>query len=181
MRQRVEDLVGGRAKLMWVSTFHSACVRILRKEVTRFGYGSNFSIYDDADSRRLMALVCRDLDLDPKRYNPRAVLNWVSNCKNELLDPAAAAGTAQNALERVFAECYTTYQARLRDANALDFDDLLMTTVHLFQAFPEVRETYRRRFRRVLVDEYQDTNHAQYALVRELCGAGDGHPTYSRR
>ena len=172
MRQRVEDLVGGRAKLMWVSTFHSACVRILRKEVTRFGYGSNFSIYDDADSRRLMALVCRDLDLDPKRYNPRAVLNWVSNCKNELLDPVAAAGTAQNALERVFAECYTTYQQRLRDANALDFDDLLMTTVHLFQAFPEVRETYRRRFRHVLVDEYQDTNSAQYALVRELCGAG---------
>ncbi len=172
MRARVEELVGGRAKIMWVSTFHSSCVRILRREVSRLGYGSNFSIYDDADARRLMGLVCRDLDLDPKRYAPRAVLNWVSNCKNELLDPAAATAKAANHLERTFAECYTTYQARLRAANALDFDDLIMTTVHLFQAFPEVRETYRRRFRHVLVDEYQDTNHAQYVLVRELCGAG---------
>ncbi len=172
MRERVEDLVGGRAKLMWVSTFHSACVRILRKEATRLGYGSNFSIYDEADSRRLMTLVCRDLDLDAKRYNPRAVLNWVSNCKNELLDPERASASTRNSLEQVFAECYTSYQARLRDANALDFDDLIMTTVRLFQAFPEVRETYRRRFRHVLVDEYQDTNSAQYALVRELCGAG---------
>ncbi len=172
MRARVEELVGGRAKIMWVSTFHSSCVRILRREVSRLGYGSNFSIYDDADARRLMGLVCRDLDLDQKRYAPRAVLNWVSNCKNELLDPAAATAKADNHLERTFAECYTTYQARLRAANALDFDDLIMTTVHLFQAFPEVRETYRRRFRHVLVDEYQDTNHAQYVLVRELCGAG---------
>ncbi len=172
MRERVEELVGGRAKIMWVSTFHSSCVRILRREVSRIGYGSNFSIYDDADARRLMGLVCRDLDLDQKRYAPRAVLNWVSNCKNELLDPEAAAAKANNHLERTFAECYATYQARLRAANALDFDDLIMTTVHLFQAFPEVRETYRRRFRHVLVDEYQDTNHAQYVLVRELCGAG---------
>ena len=172
MRARVEELVGGRAKIMWVSTFHSSCVRILRREVSRLGYGSNFSIYDDADARRLMGLVCRDLDLDQKRYAPRAVLNWVSNCKNELLDPAAATAKANNHLERTFAECYTTYQARLRAANALDFDDLIMTTVQLFQAFPEVRETYRRRFRHVLVDEYQDTNHAQYVLVRELCGAG---------
>ena len=169
MRERVAELVGGRAKIMWVSTFHSSCVRILRKEVTRFGYGSNFSIYDDADSRRLMTLVCRDLDLDPKRYAPRAVLNWVGNCKNELLDQEAAAAKANNHLERTFAECYTSYQQRLKAANALDFDDLIMTTVHLLQAFPEVRETYRRRFRHVLVDEYQDTNHAQYALIRELC------------
>ena len=177
MKERVTELVGGRAKIMWVSTFHSSCVRILRKEIARFGYGSNFSIYDDADSRRLMGLVCRDLDLDPKRYAPRAVLNWVSNCKNELLDPEAAAAKAHNSLERTFAECYATYQARLREANALDFDDLIMTTVHLFQAFPEVRETYRRRFRHVLVDEYQDTNHAQYVLIRELCGAGASRRT----
>jgi DNA helicase II / ATP-dependent DNA helicase PcrA len=170
MKERVTELVGGRAKIMWVSTFHSSCVRILRKEVARLGYGSNFSIYDDADARRLMSLVCRDLDLDPKRYAPRAVLNWVSNCKNELQDPPAAAAAAHNNLERTYAECYTTYQARLRAANALDFDDLIMKTVQLFQAFPEVRETYRRRFRHVLVDEYQDTNHAQYMLIRELCG-----------
>ncbi len=169
MRDRVAELIGGRAKIMWVSTFHSSCVRILRREIARLGYGSNFSIYDDADSRRLMTLVCRDLDLDVKRYNPRAALNWVSNCKNELLDAEAATAKAETHLERTFAECYVAYQARLKAANALDFDDLIMTTVHLFQAFPDVRETYRRRFRQVLVDEYQDTNHAQYMLVRELC------------
>ncbi len=177
MRERVVDLVGGRAKIMWVSTFHSSCVRILRKEISRLGLGSNFSIYDDADSRRLMTLVCRDLDLDPKRYAPRAVLNWVSNCKNELINHQAAAAKATNHLERVFAECYASYQSRLGAANALDFDDLIMSTVHLFQAFPDVRETYRRRFRHVLVDEYQDTNHAQYVLVRELCAAGASRRT----
>jgi DNA helicase-2/ATP-dependent DNA helicase PcrA len=169
MRERVEDLVGRRARLMWVSTFHSACVRILRKEIGKFGYKSSFSIYDAADSKRLMTLVLRDLDLDPKRYQPRAVLNWVSNAKNELVDEERAARDARTDLERTYAEAYATYQRRLREANALDFDDLIMTTVHLLQAFPEVRESYRRRFRHVLVDEYQDTNHAQYALIRELC------------
>jgi len=171
MRERVAELVGGRARIMWVSTFHSACVRILRREVKRFGYSSSFSIYDEADSRRLMTLVCRDMELDPKRYNPRAVLGWVSNAKNELLDVDAVAARARNTLEETYAEAYRHYQRRLREANALDFDDLIMTTVHLLQAFPEVREAYRRRFRHVLVDEYQDTNHAQYALVRELCAA----------
>ena len=170
MRERVEELVGRRARLMWVSTFHSACVRILRKEIDRFGYKSSFSIYDAADSKRLMTLVLRGLDLDPKRYQPRAVLNWVSNAKNELVDEEQAAKNATNHLEETYASAYAIYQRRLREANALDFDDLIMTTVHLFQAFPEVRETYRRRFRHVLVDEYQDTNHAQYALIRELCG-----------
>ncbi len=169
MRERVTELVGGRAKLMWVSTFHSACVRILRSEAKRLGWTSSFSIYDAVDSRRLMTLVCRDLDLDPKRYAPRAVLNWVSDAKNELLDAEAAAARAENALERTYAQCYELYQRRLREANAMDFDDLLMATVSLFRSFPEVRETFRRRFRHVLVDEYQDTNHAQYALVRELC------------
>ena len=173
MRERVEGLVGHRARIMWVSTFHSACVRILRKEIDRFGYKSSFSIYDAADSKRLMTLVCRDLDLDPKRYQPRAVLNWVSNAKNELLDHEAATKNAKNHLEETYAEAYGMYQRRLRAANALDFDDLIMTTVHLFRAFPEVRETYRRRFRHVLVDEYQDTNHAQYALIRELCATTD--------
>ena len=176
MRERVEELVGRRARIMWVSTFHSACVRILRKEIERFGYKSGFSIYDAADQKRLMTLVCRDLDMDPKRYPPRSVLNWVSNQKNELLDHEAARANAQNGLEETYAEAYAMYQERLRAANALDFDDLIMTTVHLFQAFPEVRETYRRRFRHVLVDEYQDTNHAQYALVKELCGHAAGRP-----
>jgi DNA helicase-2/ATP-dependent DNA helicase PcrA len=169
MKERVEDLVGKRARIMWVSTFHSACVRILRKEIGAFGYKSNFSIYDAADQKRLMALVCKDLDLDPKRYQPNALLHWVSNHKNELRDAEEAAKEAHNRLEETYAAAYTLYQRRLREANALDFDDLIMTTVHLFQQFPEVRETYRRRFRHVLVDEYQDTNHAQYALIHQLC------------
>jgi DNA helicase II / ATP-dependent DNA helicase PcrA len=169
MKERVEALVGRRARIMWVSTFHSACVRILRKEIHHFGYKSNFSIYDAADSKRLMTLVCRDLDLDPKRYQPNAILHWVSNHKNELRDHEEAAKDARNGLEETYASAYTLYQRRLREANALDFDDLIMTTVHLFQAHPDVCETYRRRFRHVLVDEYQDTNHAQYALVHQLC------------
>ncbi|CAN5241339.1 DNA helicase PcrA [soil metagenome] len=173
MRERVMELVGPRAKLMWVSTFHSSCVRILRKEISRFGYTSTFSIYDSADSKRLMTLVCRELELDPKRFNPRAVLNWVSNAKNELLDHEEASKRASNQTEETYAEAYKLYQARLMSANAMDFDDLIMNTVHLLRAFPEVRETYRRRFKHVLVDEYQDTNHAQYALVRELCDDPD--------
>jgi DNA helicase-2/ATP-dependent DNA helicase PcrA len=169
MRERVEELVGGRARIMWVSTFHSACVRILRKEITNLGFKSNFTIYDAADSKRLMTIVCRDLDLDVKRFQPRAVLNWISNAKNELQDPDEAAKDARNVQEETYAAAYRAYQERLREANALDFDDLLMMTVHLFRAFPEVRENWRRRFRHVLVDEYQDTNHAQYALIHELC------------
>ncbi|KAA1374617.1 DNA helicase PcrA [Aeromicrobium fastidiosum] len=168
MRERVADLVGPRARMMWVSTFHSACVRILRREATRFGFTSSFTIYDSADQRRLVTLICRDMDLDPKKINPRAVLNWISNLKNELVDHEAAGSKAQNPTEEIYAEVYTAYQARLSAANAMDFDDLIMNTVHLFQAWPDVRETYRRRFRHILVDEYQDTNHAQYQLIREL-------------
>ncbi|MBA3783403.1 MAG: DNA helicase PcrA [Nocardioides sp.] len=169
MKERVEDLVGKRARIMWVSTFHSACVRILRKEIDKFGYKSSFSIYDSADSKRLMTLVLRDLDLDPKRYQPNAVLHWVSNHKNDLRDADEAAKDTKNNFEEAYAAAYSAYQRRLREANALDFDDIIMLTVHLFQTFPEVRETYRRRFRHVLVDEYQDTNHAQYALIHALC------------
>ena len=169
MRGRVMDLVGNRAKLMWVSTFHSACVRILRAEIGRFNMARTFSIYDDADSKRLMQLVAHDLDLDPKRFPVRAIMNWVSACKNELVDHESAASRARSSIEESYAEAYREYQRRLIAANALDFDDLIMTTVHLFQAFPELREQYRRRFRHVLVDEYQDTDHAQYVLIRELC------------
>jgi DNA helicase-2/ATP-dependent DNA helicase PcrA len=169
MKERVEELVGKRARIMWVSTFHSACVRILRKEIDKIGYKSSFSIYDAADQKRLMTLVAKDLDLDPKRHQPGALLHWVSNHKNELRDAEDATAEARNHLEEQYAAAYTLYQQRLRQANALDFDDLIMTTVHLFRQFPEVRETYRRRFRHVLVDEYQDTNHAQYALIHELC------------
>jgi DNA helicase II / ATP-dependent DNA helicase PcrA len=170
MRSRVLDLVGNRAKLMWVSTFHSACVRILRSEIHRFGISRTFSIYDDTDAKRLMQLVLRDQQVDPKRYQVRTVLNWVSNCKNELVDQESARSKASGPNEEIYAEAYVEYQRRLTAANALDFDDLIMTTVHLLQAFPDLREQYRRRFRHVLVDEYQDTNHAQYAMIRELCG-----------
>jgi DNA helicase-2/ATP-dependent DNA helicase PcrA len=171
MRGRVMDLIGNRAKLMWVSTFHSACVRILRAEIGRFNIARTFSIYDDADSKRLMQLVARDLDLDPKRFPVRAIMNWISHCKNELVDHESAASRARSPLEESYAEAYREYQRRLIAANALDFDDLIMTTVHLLQAYPDLREQYRRRFRHVLVDEYQDTDHAQYVLIRELCAA----------
>jgi len=171
MKERVAALVGPRAKAMWVSTFHSACVRILRREAKHAGLSSTFSIYDQADSQRLMTLVFRDLDLDPKRYNPRSFSAQVSNLKNDLVDEETFAARAQTHIEKTIAEAYTLYQRRLREANAADFDDLIMTTVHLLQAFPDVAEHYRRRFRHVLVDEYQDTNHAQYMLIRELTGA----------
>ena len=178
MRERVEQLVGGRSRAMWVMTFHSACVRILRREIEKFGLKSSFSIYDAADSQRLMALVLRDMDLDPKRYNPRSFSHQVSNLKNELVDEETYArrvgGDEGTHHERMIAEAYAAYQRRLRQANALDFDDLIMTTVHLLQSFPDVAEHYRRRFRHVLVDEYQDTNTAQYQLVRELVGGGVG-------
>jgi DNA helicase-2/ATP-dependent DNA helicase PcrA len=170
MKERVAALVGRRANAMWVSTFHSACVRILRREGKRFGFTSTFTIYDQTDAQRLMTLVCRDLDLDPKRYPPRHFSNQVSNLKNELIDHETAAARAASHHEKTIAEAYGIYQRRLAEANAFDFDDLIMTTVHLLQAFPDVAEHYRRRFRHVLVDEYQDTNHAQYVLVRELVG-----------
>jgi len=177
MRERVVELVGPRAKSMWVSTFHSACVRILRKEAPRLGMSSSFSIYDSADSQRLMTLVCRDLDLDPKRYPPRGFSNQVSNLKNELIDHETFAERAINHQEKTLAEAYGNYQRRLRRANAFDFDDLIASTVSVLQLFPDVAEHYHRRFRHVLVDEYQDTNHAQYVLVNEIVGTGaDGVP-----
>ncbi|MCO6004693.1 UvrD-helicase domain-containing protein [Actinoallomurus purpureus] len=170
MKERVDALVGPRSRAMWVMTFHSACVRILRREAKRLGFPSSFSIYDQADSQRLMALVCRELDLDSKRYPPRSFSAQVSNLKNELIDYETFRGQASTHMEKTLAEAYETYQTRLRQAGAMDFDDLIMTTVNLLQAFPDVAEHYRRRFRHVLVDEYQDTNHAQYTLVRELVG-----------
>jgi DNA helicase-2/ATP-dependent DNA helicase PcrA len=173
MATRVAALVGDRrARAMWVMTFHSACVRILRREATRFGYPSSFSIYDSADSQRLMALVCRELELDARQYPPKSMATQVSNLKNELVDYESFARQARGAREKALAEAYAEYQRRLVAAGAMDFDDLIMVTVNMLQAFPEVAEAYRRRFRHVLVDEYQDTNHAQYVLVRELVSGG---------
>ena len=176
MRDRVEALVGPAARSMWVSTFHSACVRILRKEAATLGLRSGFSIYDSADAQRLLTMVSRELDLDPKKFPAKALASKISALKDELVDPetyarvsGSAAGSG-NDFDATLAEVYQRYQTRLRQAHALDFDDLIMSTVNLLQAFPAVAEHYRRRFRHVLVDEYQDTNHAQYTLVRELAG-----------
>ncbi len=173
MAARAASLTGARARAMWVMTFHSACVRILRREAHRFGYPSSFSIYDQADSQRLMALVCRELDLDAKHHPPKAMAAQVDMLKNELIDHETFAARADGYREKALAEAYGEYQRRLVAAGAMDFDDLIMNTVFLLQAFPEVAQAYRRRFRHVLVDEYQDTNHAQYVLVRELVGHGE--------
>ena len=174
MRERVVGLVGPRARSMWVSTFHSTCVRILRNQASLLpGLKSNFSIYDADDSRRLLLMIGKDMGLDTKRYSPRLLANGISNLKNELIGPEEAATDAANAgedLVRIIAEVYAEYQRRLRAANALDFDDLIGETVAVLQAFPQIAQYYRRRFRHILVDEYQDTNHAQYVLVRELVG-----------
>lgn len=182
MRERVVGLVGEKARYMWVSTFHSTCVRILRNQAALIeGLNSNFSIYDADDSRRLLQMVGRDLGLDIKRYSPRLLANAISNLKNELIDPhQALAGLTEDSddLARAVASVYDEYQRRLRAANALDFDDLIGETVAVLQAFPQIAQYYRRRFRHVLVDEYQDTNHAQFVLVRELVGrdSNDGIP-----
>lgn len=182
MRERVVGLVGEKARYMWVSTFHSTCVRILRNQAALIeGLNSNFSIYDADDSRRLLQMVGRDLGLDIKRYSPRLLANAISNLKNELIDPhQSLAGLTEDSddLARAVASVYDEYQRRLRAANALDFDDLIGETVAVLQAFPQIAQYYRRRFRHVLVDEYQDTNHAQYVLVRELVGrdSNDGIP-----
>ena len=176
MRERVEALVGGRAKTMWVSTFHSSCVRILRREAKNVGLNSNFSIYDSADSLRLITLVAKNLDLDPKRFAPKAIQHKISALKNELIDADSYSSSANHndPFEQAVAEVFKGYTQRLRQANAMDFDDLIAETVYMFRAFPALAESYRRRFRHVLVDEYQDTNHAQYALVREIVGEGPG-------
>src|ERR1700694_5439857 len=176
MRERVVQLVGPRARSMWVSTFHSTCVRILRNQSSLLpGLNSNFSIYDADDSRRLLLMIGKDMGLDTKRYSPRLLANGISNLKNELIDPEQATANASadsdgGELTRIIAEVYAEYQRRLRSANALDFDDLIGETVAVLQRFPQIAQYYRRRFRHILVDEYQDTNHAQYVLIRELVG-----------
>ena len=179
MRERVVGLVGPRARAMWVSTFHSTCVRILRNQASLIkGLNSNFSIYDADDSRRLLLMIGKDMGLDTKRYSPRLLANAISNHKNELIGPEQAALEASEAGEElpgIVAGVYAEYQRRLRAANALDFDDLIGETVAVLQAFPQIAQYYRRRFRHILVDEYQDTNHAQYVLVRELVGTAALH------
>ena len=177
MKARVGELVGPVAQSMWVSTFHSACVRILRQEAMRLGYSSSFSIYDSADSLRLITIVAKELNLDSKRYPARQFQAMISNAKNELMGPQDYVNAASNQFEQVTADVYTVYQQRLQRASAMDFDDLILKTVEVLQRFPEAKARFRSRFRHVLVDEYQDTNHAQYILVKELVGSqSDGMP-----
>jgi DNA helicase II / ATP-dependent DNA helicase PcrA len=180
MKERVGALVGGVRRSMWVSTFHSACVRILRSEAHRLGYKSGFSIYDEADSVRLLTQVVKDLDLDTKRFPPRTVKATISNAKNELVDYETFGARGDGFYHEQVSDIYRLYQQRLLEASAMDFDDLLMITVELLGAFPEAARQYQERFRYVHVDEYQDTNRAQYVLVkqlvekhRNLCVVGD--------
>ncbi|WP_334122773.1 DNA helicase PcrA [Glutamicibacter sp.] len=180
MRERAAELIGeDQAKKMWISTFHSSCVRILRREAATIGLKSNFSIYDSTDSLRLITLVAKSLEIDPKRFTPKAIANRISSLKNELIDDEDYAATinTNDPFSRAVAEVYRGYTRRMRSANALDFDDLIGQVVYMFRAFPRVADNYRRRFRHVLIDEYQDTNHAQYSLIRELTGIeGDTAP-----
>jgi len=180
MKERVAALVGGAVRNMWVSTFHSACVRMLRREVSRLGYRSSFTIYDAQDSLRAITLAIKDLNLDSKKFPPRMIRETISSAKNELIDYETFASQSAGFYHENVADVYRLYQQRMVEASAMDFDDLLMVTVELFGAFPNVLEHYQERFRYILVDEYQDTNHAQYQLVkmlaaqhRNLCVVGD--------
>jgi len=181
MRERIQHLVGGAvAKDMWIMTFHAACARILRMEAERAGYGKNFTIYDDGDSQRVIAGVLKELDIDPRRWTPRSMANAISGAKNQLVPPEKYEQLAHAFPEKVASKVYAGYDAALRRANAMDFDDLLTRTVELFEAHPEALRRWQNRFRYVVIDEYQDTNHAQYRIVsllaqasRNLCVVGD--------
>ena len=173
MRERAGALVGDDARRMWVSTFHSACVRLLRYEHEAAGLSSSFTIYDAQDSQRLIQMVLKAMDVDIKRFTPKMVAARISDAKNELIGPARYAQTAgKDPVSRIVADAYVEYDKRMRASNALDFDDLIMRTVNLLRENPLIAEHYHRRFRHILVDEYQDTNHAQYVLVRALVGDG---------
>jgi DNA helicase II / ATP-dependent DNA helicase PcrA len=168
MRERVEDLVGPPARACWVMTFHAACGRILRREAQRLGYKSNFTIYDTADQLRLVKQCLEELDRDPKRFTPRGILSQISNAKNQLISPAEYASRVASFYDQTVADVYELYQKRLFAANAVDFDDMLFLTVDVLERFPEAREKWQKAFRYILVDEYQDTNHAQYRFLQML-------------
>src|SRR3990172_3325311 len=170
MRERLELMLGEVASRAWIMTFHAACGRILRREAPRLGYRSNITIYDDADQVRVVKAVLEDLGRDPKRFSPRGVHAQISNAKNELVTPDEYLARVSNFYDQTVAEVYQGYQKRLHASNAMDFDDMLMVTVQVFERFPEALERWRKAFRHVLVDEYQDTNHAQYRLLQLLGG-----------
>jgi DNA helicase-2/ATP-dependent DNA helicase PcrA len=168
MRERVGQLVGRSVRAMWVTTFHSSCARMLRADAERLGYSRGFTIYDQSDSLRMLKRCLRELHVDPKRYPPRAIHSKISGAKNQLIDSDVYAETVGSVFEEVVAEAFPLYEKRMLEANAMDFDDLLVRTVNALELFDDVREKWRRTFRHVLVDEYQDTNHAQYRLLQLL-------------
>jgi len=169
MRERVEQLVGRRTRAMWVMTFHSACARMMRSDADKLGYTRSFTIYDEADSVRLVKACIEELDVDPKRFAPRAIKRQISDAKNRLEDAAAYRERVSSFFEQTAADVYQLYEQRAHAMNAMYFDDLLVRTVNLLELFPEVYERYQRAFRHVLVDEYQDTNRAQYRWLQLLC------------
>jgi DNA helicase-2/ATP-dependent DNA helicase PcrA len=170
MKERVERQLGPVARAIWIMTFHSACGRILRREAERLGYRSNFTIYDSADQVRLVKLCLEELDRDPKRFVPRGIHSQISNAKNQLIGPDEYAARVASFYDQTVADVYSLYQRKMFASNAVDFDDMLMLTVDVLQRFPEARERWAKAFRYVLVDEYQDTNHAQYVLLKLLAG-----------
>ncbi|WHY01054.1 DNA helicase PcrA [Neobacillus sp. DY30] len=187
MRERIGKMMGGAAEEIWISTFHSMCVRILRRDIDRMGYNRNFTILDTGDQQSVIKGILKDKNLDPKKYDPRALLGAISSAKNELIDPEEYAKTAGGYFEQTVSDVYTEYQKRLRKNQALDFDDLIMMTIQLFQRVPEVLEFYQRKFQYIHVDEYQDTNRAQYMLVKflanrfkNLCVVGDSDQSIYR-
>src|SRR5690349_1092300 len=170
MRERLQRLLGQSGRGLWILTFHAACGRILRREAQRLGYRSNFTIYDQADQVRLVKACLEELERDPKRFVPRGIHTQISNAKNQLVGPDDYASRVASFYDQTVADVYELYQRRLFASNAVDFDDMLMLTVNVLQRFPEAREKWARSFRYVLVDEYQDTNHAQYVLLKLLAG-----------
>lgn len=187
MRERIQNMMGGAADDIWISTFHSMCVRILRRDIDRIGFNRNFTILDTTDQQSVIKAILKEKNLDPKKYDPRAILGSISSAKNELIDPEEYAKAAGGYFEQIASDVYTEYQRRLRKNQALDFDDLIMTTIQLFQRVPEVLEYYQRKFQYIHVDEYQDTNRAQYMLVKlmadrfkNLCVVGDSDQSIYR-
>src|SRR5216110_1093442 len=168
MRTRLEDLLGPVARTIWILTFHAACGRILRREAPRLGYRTNFTIYDQADQIRLVKACLEELERDPKRFVPRGIHAQISNAKNALIGPDEYAARVASFYDQTVADVYALYQRKLFASNAVDFDDLLMLTVDVLQRFPEAHERWQKAFRYVLVDEYQDTNHAQYVFLKLL-------------
>ncbi|MGE7602845.1 DNA helicase PcrA [Peribacillus sp. NPDC097675] len=187
MKERIRAILGGASEDIWISTFHSMCVRILRRDIDRMGFNRNFSILDTTDQQSVVKQILKDRNLDPKKYDYRAILGSISSAKNELVSPEEYQKTASDFFTKITADVYTEYQKRLRKNSALDFDDLIMMTIQLFQLVPEVLEYYQRKFQFIHVDEYQDTNRAQYMLVkllasrfRNLCVVGDSDQSIYR-